>query len=99
MLQAKLEAEQRAEGARAEAEAARSEVAELQSSLHSAQSTDAAVHRLVELLYFSTVSVCHDFSPLQAPFPYTSGLLLPAMGASKARPLQQYRTGNHIAWG
>ena len=60
LLQSKLEAEQQAESARAEAEAARSEVAELQSSLHSAQSTDAAVHRLVELLYFSTVGECHD---------------------------------------
>ena len=40
----------------------------------------------------------YDVSLLQAPFPYASGLLLPAMEASKARPLQQYRTGNSVAW-
>ena len=39
-----------------------------------------------------------DVSPLQAPFPCTSGPLLPAMGAFKARPLQQYCTGTSIAW-
>ena len=60
MLQSKEEAEQQAASARAEAEAAQSEVAELQSSAQNAQSAqgaEAAVHPLVELMYFATVSL------------------------------------------
>ncbi len=59
VLQSKEAAEQQAASARAEAEAAQSEVAELQSSAQSAQGAEAAVHRLVELMYFATVSPRH----------------------------------------
>ena len=64
MLQSKETAEQQAASARAEAEAARSEVAdlrsevaELQRSARGAQGAEAAIHRLVELMYFATVSL------------------------------------------
>lgn len=55
-LQAKEAAEEQAASARAEAEAARSEAAELQSAAQGAQGPEAAVHRLVELMYFAAVS-------------------------------------------
>ena len=60
MPQAKQAAEEQAASARAEAEAARSEAAHLQSSAQSAQGVEAAVHRLVELMYFATVGRPHD---------------------------------------
>lgn len=63
VLQAKQEAEQQAASARAEAEAARSETAQLQTLSQTAQGAEAAVHRLVELIYFATVSLQHTYNP------------------------------------
>lgn len=57
VLQSKQEAEQQAASARADAEAARSEAAQAQQSAprENTQGVEAAVSRLVELLYFATV--------------------------------------------
>jgi hypothetical protein len=57
--QAKQAAEEQAASARADAEAARSEAAHLQSSAQSTQGVEAAVHRLIELMYFATVGRHH----------------------------------------
>jgi hypothetical protein len=54
--QARQAAEEQAASARAEAEAARSKAAHLQSS---AQGIEAAVHRLIELMYFAAVGRSH----------------------------------------
>ena len=56
VLQAKQAAEEQAASARAEAEAARAEAAQLQSSAQGAQGAETAVHRVVELMYFASVS-------------------------------------------
>ena len=74
VLQSKEAVEQQAASARAEAEAAQSEVTELQSAAQGAQSAqgaEAAVHRLVELMYFATVSLRPTLQ-LRAPVGLTS---------------------------
>ena len=75
VLQSKQEAEQQAASARAEAEAARSEVAQLQGVSQSAQGAEAAVHRLVELIYFATVSLQHIDNPQDTAL--TETMLMP----------------------